>query len=82
MADKHYYDSHRERAEAENIDFLLNTCGLHRDHVARRLGITRNALDKKIERSRRAQPDTSSEQATGEAAGKGPMPPLRLVQGG
>lgn len=54
-------DEHRAAAREENIRFLM-TVGLHRDQIAKRLGISRDALDKTIERGGLdgRQPDTAA----------------------
>jgi transposase-like protein len=54
-------DEHRSAAREENIRFLM-TVGLHRDQIARRLGISREALNKIIERGGLdgRQPDTAA----------------------
>lgn len=68
---------HREAAVLENIKFLLGTCNMHPDLVAKRLGISRDTLDKKIERSRRAQPHPDTLAETGEGQGTGSVPEVR-----
>lgn len=71
------FSSHKDEAEMENIEFLLDTCDMHPDLVAKRLGITRDALDKKLERRRVGQRDTDNESATRKGQGAGQVPPMR-----
>lgn len=77
------WNEHKDRAEMENISFLLDECKLHPDQVAKRLGMTRNALDKKIERSRkRAKSDPTSVSEDRASEGGGQVPTLRVLPGG
>ena len=75
-----HWEEHRNEAEMENIDFLLGI-GLHRDHIARRLGMARGTLDKKIERSKRVegQSDSSEVEERCSEEGSTPLPALRLA---
>jgi hypothetical protein len=41
-----YLTDHLYEAKAENARFLLNDCGLHIDLVAKRLGMTRDGIEK------------------------------------
>lgn len=75
-------DQHREEALMENVAFLLGV-GLNKNQVAARLGMARDALDKKIERWRAASggriSDTSAESEAGRDEGRGEVRPLRLT---
>lgn len=48
------FDSHLMEQRMENYAFLLST-GMHPDRIARRLGISRNTLNKELERRRRRE---------------------------
>lgn len=51
MATDTHMDAHRYEARLENARFLLDTCKLHPDRVAHRLGMDREALDKMMKRA-------------------------------
>jgi IS30 family transposase len=54
------FDSHRQAARDENIEFLLSK-GCSIEHIAVRLGMSRAALDQHMKRRRdRAQPHPDS----------------------
>src|SRR5687767_221278 len=71
-------DSHLNRQLEENIDWLMDECGIHPEVVAKRVGITFNTLEKN--RNRRG---LSAARNTGEVAadrgseGGAEMPPVR-----
>lgn len=74
-------DEHREAAIMENVEFLLSV-GFHKAQIATRLGMTPDALQKKIERwkATHGQPDTSTEQEAGQDEGPGQVRSLRIAR--
>lgn len=52
MAHTSPMDSHHAKQMLENIEFL-ESVGLHRDHIARRLGFTVAAMEKAIRRAQK-----------------------------
>lgn len=42
--------SHRRDAQIENARFLMGTCGLSLEAVARRLGVKQKTLEKELQR--------------------------------
>jgi len=50
--------SHRRQAQIENARFLLDTARIHPSAVARRLGMSEDALEKMLERSKHVQRDS------------------------
>jgi len=76
------FDEHREAAVMENVEFLISV-GFHKDQIAMRLGMTRDTLDKKIERWRRrgsGVTDTSDGPEVGQDEGPGEVRPLRIAR--
>lgn len=74
------YETHTRDAVLENIDFLMDHCGLHIDHVAKRLGLTTDAIEKMRERRRvERQRDSSIVEERSEGPGDGKVPELRLA---
>lgn len=70
----HNWYSHREDQKLENILFLLDT-GMHPDLVAHQLGISRDVLDKTMERhGRTRKPDPGEVEEAGEREGDAPLP--------
>jgi transposase-like protein len=68
------WDSHKEDQKIENIRFLLDT-GMHPDRVARQLGISRDVLDKTMERhGRTRKPNTGAVTSTRAGAGDEEVP--------
>lgn len=59
-------DRHREEALVEDIQFLLVTCKMHPDLAAKRLGLNRDTMEKKLERSKVGKRDTSGEPKAGQ----------------
>lgn len=58
---------HLIRQRLENYDFLKST-GMHPDRIAQRLGISRNTLDKELERRASAQSHPERTARAGEEA--------------
>jgi DNA-binding NtrC family response regulator len=69
--------SHQQDIELENILFLVDDCRLHPDLAAKRLGLTRNTLDKKLERAAREQSHPGAVAYLGRRAAGEEMPEMR-----